>query len=172
MSAQFHRILDSTFQFILIAVGQQRVPSLCIGDSYDYVENKCVRTLKAVNFDRSSLYVTVRMMRGNRCFMSFVGYSHRVGRVLSFFSSRRNWNSPNPSPAGECAFPLWFWRERGWESPNSHEGTYTVVLYYIYELCGYTKGTMLLHNVAQHNVNVTWSNVTKRSCTQHILHHT
>ncbi len=30
---------------------------------------------------------------------------HRVGRVLSLFSSRRNWNSPNPSPAGECAPP-------------------------------------------------------------------
>jgi hypothetical protein len=29
----------------------------------------------------------------------------RVGRVLSFFSSRRNWDSPNPSPAGECAPP-------------------------------------------------------------------
>ncbi len=28
---------------------------------------------------------------------------HRVGRVLSFFSSRRNWDSPNPSPAGECS---------------------------------------------------------------------
>jgi hypothetical protein len=62
---------------------------------------------------------------------------HRVGRVLSFFSSRRNWDSPNPSPAGECAPPpfgsggrgTWHtrWRERGWESPNSDEGTYTVV---------------------------------------------
>jgi hypothetical protein len=31
---------------------------------------------------------------------------HRVGRVISFFSSRRNWDSPNPSPAGECAPPL------------------------------------------------------------------
>ncbi len=30
---------------------------------------------------------------------------HRVGRVLSFFSSRRNWDSPNPSPAGECDPP-------------------------------------------------------------------
>jgi hypothetical protein len=28
---------------------------------------------------------------------------HRVGRVLSFFSSRRNWDSPDPSTAGECA---------------------------------------------------------------------
>jgi hypothetical protein len=30
---------------------------------------------------------------------------HRVGRVLSFFFSRRNWESPNPSPAGVCACP-------------------------------------------------------------------
>ncbi len=28
---------------------------------------------------------------------------HGVGRVLSFFSSRRNWDSPNPLPAGEYA---------------------------------------------------------------------
>jgi hypothetical protein len=56
--------------------------------------------------------------------------------VLSFFSSRRNWDSPNPSPAGECAPPPRFWgeghtrwRERGWEIPNSVEGTYTVVLF-------------------------------------------
>ncbi len=33
-----------------------------------------------------------------------VDVPHRVGRVLSFsFSSRRNWDSPNPSPAGECS---------------------------------------------------------------------
>jgi hypothetical protein len=51
---------------------------------------------------------------------------YRVGRVL-FFSSRRNWDSPNPSPAGECAPHMWYreeghirWRgERGWESTNS-----------------------------------------------------
>jgi hypothetical protein len=30
---------------------------------------------------------------------------HRVGRVLSFFSSRRNWDSPTPLAAGECAPP-------------------------------------------------------------------
>ncbi len=30
---------------------------------------------------------------------------YRVGRVVSFFSSRRNWDSPNPSPAGECEPP-------------------------------------------------------------------
>jgi hypothetical protein len=59
--------------------------------------------------------------------------------VLSIFSSRRNWDSPNPSPAGECAPPLvrgeghTRWRERGWASPNSNEGTNTVVLFiYMY----------------------------------------
>jgi hypothetical protein len=31
------------------------------------------------------------------------GLLHRVGRVLSFFSSPRNWDSPTPSAAGECA---------------------------------------------------------------------
>ncbi len=63
---------------------------------------------------------------------------HKVGRVLSFSPvvGIRNWNSPNPSPAGECVPPPPVlggghtrWRERGWESPNSGEGTYTVVLF-------------------------------------------
>jgi hypothetical protein len=31
--------------------------------------------------------------------------AHRVDRMLSFLPSRRNWDSPNPSPAGECAPP-------------------------------------------------------------------
>jgi hypothetical protein len=32
---------------------------------------------------------------------------HRVDRLLlSFFSSRRNWDIPTPSPAGECLPPL------------------------------------------------------------------
>ncbi len=34
-----------------------------------------------------------------------VGPTHRVGRVLSFFSMRWNRDSPNPSPARECASP-------------------------------------------------------------------
>ncbi len=58
---------------------------------------------------------------------------HRVDRVLSFFSSRRNWNSPSPLAnvpprpfvRGEGHTRL---RERGWGSPNSDDGTYTVVL--------------------------------------------
>jgi hypothetical protein len=61
---------------------------------------------------------------------------HRVGRVLSFFSSRQKWDSPTPHPQESVPPPLWLgggglhtrWRERGWGSPNSDEGTYTVVL--------------------------------------------
>jgi hypothetical protein len=53
-----------------------------------------------------------------------VPFLHRVGRVLSFFSSRRNWNSPTPRPQASVPPPLWFGGrgtltgERGWESPN------------------------------------------------------
>ncbi len=35
--------------------------------------------------------------------LAVVSGQHRVGRVLSFFSSRRNWDSPTPLAAGECA---------------------------------------------------------------------
>ncbi len=63
---------------------------------------------------------------------------HRVSRVLSFFSSRLNWDSPTSLAAGECA-PHPFVRggggrahslaEEGLGSPNSDEGTYIVVFY-------------------------------------------
>jgi hypothetical protein len=98
-----------------------------------------------------------RLPRGTRARASFSGIStwpagkyyrlsHRVCRVLSFFSSRRNWDSPNPSLAGECV-PSPFGSggggggytrlgERGWWSLNSDEGTYSVVL------CIYMYGTV------------------------------
>ncbi len=34
------------------------------------------------------------------------GEDHRVDRVLSFFSSRRNWDYTTPSPAGDRSPPL------------------------------------------------------------------
>jgi hypothetical protein len=34
------------------------------------------------------------------------GVHHRADRVLSFFSSRPNWDTPIPSPAGECVPPF------------------------------------------------------------------
>jgi hypothetical protein len=52
------------------------------------------------------------------------------------FSSHWNWDSPTPLAAGECAPPPFGpggghtrLRLKGWGSPNSNEGTYTVVLY-------------------------------------------
>ncbi len=39
------------------------------------------------------------------------GSAHRVDRVLGFFSSRLNWDSPTPSPAGECVPPPYGSRE-------------------------------------------------------------
>jgi hypothetical protein len=54
------------------------------------------------------------------------GAIHTVGKVLSFFSSRRNWDSPQTLTRGKGHIR---WRERGWESPISDEGTYTVVLF-------------------------------------------
>jgi hypothetical protein len=92
------------------------------------------------------------------------------------YSSRWNWDSPSPTPfaAGECAPPPFGTggghtrlRLKGWGSPNSNEGTYTVVLY----ICKYFVGSIIVHivnymfdvwlcrvlrqNVATHNVYVT-----------------
>jgi hypothetical protein len=56
--------------------------------------------------------------------------------VLSFLSSRRNWDTPTTQPQASVPPPPQFWgegqtrwQERGWESPNSDEGTYTAVLF-------------------------------------------
>jgi hypothetical protein len=58
------------------------------------------------------------------------------------FSSRWNWDSPTPlAPPpplvrGGRAHSLAALRLKGWGSPNSNEGTYTVVLYiYKYFVC-------------------------------------
>ncbi len=61
---------------------------------------------------------------------------HRVGRVLTAFSQVVGIGSlPTPHPQASVAPPRFWgeghtrWRERGWESPNSDDGTYTVVLF-------------------------------------------
>ncbi len=62
------------------------------------------------------------------------GQRHRVDRVLGFFSSRLNQDSPIPSPAGVSAPPRvgsggeTLARERG-EGPNSDEGQ--VYVYFV-----------------------------------------
>jgi hypothetical protein len=72
--------------------------------------------------------------------------SHRVGRVLSFFSSRRHWDFPNPSPASECA-PLphptpalgggaHSLAREGLGEPQFRRGEIHCGTLYIYVLCG------------------------------------
>ncbi len=63
------------------------------------------------------------------------GKYHREGRVLSFSPVVGIGTPPTPHPPASVPPPLWFRgerhirrRERGWKSPNSNEGTYTVVL--------------------------------------------
>jgi hypothetical protein len=64
---------------------------------------------------RETCYFTIEGTRSRHAFLSinflvvFVWAStpnpQSIGRVLSFFSSRRNWESSNPSPASEYAPP-------------------------------------------------------------------
>jgi hypothetical protein len=63
-------------------------------------------------------------------------FDHSVGRVLSFFFSRGNWNSPTLLAAGQCApQPFGTGGEdtllagEGLGESNFDEGKYTVVLY-------------------------------------------
>jgi hypothetical protein len=57
--------------------------------------------------------------------------TQRVCRVLSFFSCRRNWDSPNPSLAGECAPPPRFWGEgyTCWREGEGYSNTTHAVCY-------------------------------------------
>ncbi len=68
---------------------------------------------------------------------------HRVGRVLSFYSSRRNWDSPDPSPAGEYAPPPFGTGGRGTLAGEKGGGRVPILTrdihcgtLYIYVLCG------------------------------------
>jgi hypothetical protein len=63
-------------------------------------------------------------------------YAAQSRQSAKRFSSRWNWDSPTPLAAGECAPPPFGTggghtrlRLKGWGSPNSNEGTFTVVLY-------------------------------------------
>jgi hypothetical protein len=59
---------------------------------------------------------------------------HGVYRVLSFFSSRWNWDSSTPSPAGGGGGTLACGRGSG-GGPNTDAGTYTVLLYVYMYIC-------------------------------------
>ncbi len=64
-----------------------------------------------------------------------ITYKQRVGRVLRFPQVGGIGTPPTPRPqANVPPPPFWgeghtLWQERGWESPNSDEGTYNVVIF-------------------------------------------
>jgi hypothetical protein len=70
---------------------------------------------------------------------------HKVGRVIIFFTSRRNWDSPNPSPVGECAPPpvlgggAHLLEREGLGEPQFRRGDIhsgTLYIQYMYFVCG------------------------------------
>jgi hypothetical protein len=82
------------------------------------------------------------MVCAEKTFLWREPYSHRVGRVLNFFSSRRNWDSPNPSPAGECAPPprggAHSLAREGLGESQFRRGDIHCGTLYIYVLCAYS----------------------------------
>ncbi len=77
--------------------------------------------------------------------LQYMYYTHRVGRVLSFFSSRRNWDSPTPRPLASVPSPPLLggeghthWRERGVGESQFRRGDIHCGTLYIYVLCDYT----------------------------------
>ncbi len=73
-------------------------------------------------------------------------FDQRVGRVLSFFSSRRIGTPPTPHPLASVSPRFWGegntrWRERGWESPKSATRGHTLwYSLYTYIFCGLDAG--------------------------------
>jgi hypothetical protein len=107
------------------------------------VSTPCSAHLEPSQGHRSLLRQHTRLLlRHLLCGMQYVP-DHREGRVLSFFSSRRNWDSPNPSPEGRVfPPPPWFrgeehtrLRERGWVVPIPTRGQTLWYSRYICTLC-------------------------------------
>jgi hypothetical protein len=86
-------------------------------------------TIRTANGNIQNVHVTVIIAHDKKA----EKLHQSVGRVLSFFSSRRNWDSPHPvtrrqvcpppfgsGGMGGGALPL---GGRGWGSPNFNEGT-------------------------------------------------
>jgi hypothetical protein len=74
--------------------------------TYDFGNPSQVQGLYLINRDTGEIF-TIAPLTGKGQEGAFVvRYKHRVGRVLSFFSSHRNWNSPNPCLAAAHPPPL------------------------------------------------------------------
>ncbi len=106
------------------------------------VQYQCLSHLSIISFYLSSIQYTSTAYLVNITVVH--GLAHRVGRVLSFFSSRRNRDCPNPSPAGECAPLPRFWgrgtvhslAREGLGESQFRRGDIHCGTLYIYVLCG------------------------------------
>ncbi len=96
-----------------------------------YMVRSCVAVSCSVEYE----------MRMLPLFKTLERFAHRVGGVISFFSSRRNWDSPTPHPQARVPPPPRFWgeghtrwQERGWESPMipTRGHTLCMVLFILY----------------------------------------
>jgi hypothetical protein len=82
----------------------------------------------------------------------------RVDRVLSLFSSRRDWDSPNPSPACECVPPPFgsegrahsLAREGLGESQFRRGDIHCGTLYYMYFVIYMYRNVPMKNTVVQH----------------------
>jgi hypothetical protein len=82
-----------------------------------HVKCKCCGTglaalLKILSFHQGSFLISTisEGLLVHHCFFGTKGRPHRVDRVLGFFSSRRNWDSPTPHPQASLSAPppqLW-----------------------------------------------------------------
>jgi hypothetical protein len=83
-------------------------------------------------------------MKDLRKLCTLVRLRHREGRVLSFFSSRRNWDSPSPHTQASVPPPLPFGSGGGAHSlaregvgvSHAQRGDRHIGTLYIYVLCG------------------------------------
>jgi hypothetical protein len=78
---------------------------VCVTAYSDFTElmwQLCDRVKSWYGVDVYTVYCTVGFIWRILCFFCT---KHRVDRVLGFFSSRPNWDSPAPSTAGECVPP-------------------------------------------------------------------
>jgi hypothetical protein len=123
--------------------------------------NSVIISSRDVNKFQCLTYCTITHLQYIKCKFSKLkvtkervqeGCQHRVGRVLSLFSSRWNWDSPNPSPESPPPPPVLgggahSLAREGLGESQFRRGDIHCGTLYIYVLCGYQSiGLAFLHN--------------------------
>jgi hypothetical protein len=133
--------MESRIQIVIkmlpIRLGLRMLPINFILIDRVFLVPTCSREFHSKRRDKTRISKAVSSPQQLSPLVSLLRRCHRVGRVLSFFSSRRNWNSPL-TRRRVCPPPLWYWGGGGAHSlagvPISTRG-HTLWLWY-YVLCG------------------------------------